>query len=131
MKNCALFEKPTKKVSERMRKIRSSGSKIEKEMEFLLKKLKISYDKQPKLLGHPDFRVKGTNVLIFCDSAFWHGKKEKEIKGAAFSKNKKFWMEKLHYNRRRDARNNRMLRKCGWSVQRFSDSDVLKNETRF
>lgn len=126
MKSSAPLEKPTQKTSERMKRIKSSGSKIEREMEFLLKKLNVSYQKQPKLLGRPDFRIKRTKFLIFCDSSFWHGKKEKEVKGEAFSKNRKFWTEKLQYNKRRDARNNRKLRKLGWSVQRFSDADILK-----
>ena len=126
MRTKILFENPTQKTSERMKRIKSRGSKIEREMESFLKKLNVSYQKQPKLLGRPDFRIRGTKVLIFCDSAFWHGKKEKEIKGEAFSKNRKFWMEKLRYNKRRDARNNRKLRKLGWSVQRFSDADILK-----
>ena len=113
-----------------MQKIKSSGSKIEKEMESFLKKLNVSYQKQPKLLGRPDFRIRGTNVLIFCDSAFWHGKKEKETKGTAFSKNKKFWMEKLDYNRKRDQTNNQVLRKRGWSVHRFSDDEILKRQKK-
>ena len=126
MKSNTPLENPTQKTSERMKKIKSSGSKIELGMEFFLKKLNVSYQKQPKLLGHPDFRIRGTKFLIFCDSAFWHGKKEKELKGEVFSKNREFWTEKLQHNKRRDARNNRKLRKLGWSVQRFSDADILK-----
>ena len=125
-KSRTLFKKPTQMVSERMKKIKSSGSKMEKEMESLLKKIKASYEKQPKLLGRPDFRIRGTKFLIFCDSAFWHGKRKNELNGTAFGRNREFWTQKLQYNRRRDERNNRALRKLGWSVQRFSDADVLK-----
>ena len=130
MRTKILFENPTQKMSERMKRIKSSGSKIEREMESFLKKLNVSYQKQPKLLGRPDFRIRGTKVLIFCDSAFWYGKKEKETKGTAFNKNKEFWMGKLNYNRKRDERNNRALRKLGWSVNRFSDDDVLKKREK-
>ena len=121
-----LFKKPTQRTSERMKKIKSSGSKMEKEMESLLKKFNVSYERQPKLLGRPDFRIRGTKFLIFCDSAFWHGKRKSELNGTAFGRNRKVWTQKLQSNRRRDERNNRALRKRGWSVQRFSDSDILK-----
>ena len=103
---------------------------MEQEMESLLKKLNVTYEKQPKLLGHPDFRIKKTKILIFCDSAFWHGKRKKELNGKAFSKNKEFWTQKLQYNKRRDASNNRNLRKQGWSVQRFWDADILKKQEK-
>lgn len=130
MESRVLYKKPTKKTSERMKKIKSSGSKMEREMESLLKKLNASYEKQPKLLGHPDFRIKGTKFLVFCDSAFWHGKRKNDLDGTAFKKNKKFWMQKLQCNKARDERNNRVLRKQGWSVQRFSDADILKKQEK-
>ena len=76
--------------------------------------------------GHPDFRIKEANVLVFCDSSFWHGRREKEIKGEAFKKNKEFWMNKLTENKKRDARINRALRKEGWCVLRFWDTDIFK-----
>jgi len=124
MKRC--FKKPSKEVSERMKKVKSVGSSLEKRMESILRNLGIMYQKQPNLQGHPDFRISGTNVLIFCDSSFWHGRREKEITGNAFKKNREFWREKLTENRKRDNRNNRALRKSGWSVQRFWDTDILK-----
>ena len=124
MKRC--FKKPSEEVSERMRKVKSLGTSLEKRMESILRSLGIRYQKQPNLQGHPDFRISGTNVLIFCDSSFWHGRREKEITGKAFKKNREFWRGKLTENRKRDERNNRALRKSGWSVQRFWDTDILK-----
>jgi len=128
MKRC--FEKPSKEVSERMKKVKSVGTSLEKGMESILKSLRIMYQKQPNLQGHPDFRISGTNVLIFCDSSFWHGRREKEITGNAFKKNREFWREKLTENRKRDNRNNSALRKSGWSVQRFWDTDILKKQDK-
>lgn len=124
MKRC--FKKPSKEISERMKKVKSVGTSLEKRMESILRSLGITYQKQPNLQGHPDFRISGTNVLIFCDSSFWHGRREKEITGNAFKKNREFWREKLTENRKRDNRNNRALRKSGWSVWRFWDTDILK-----
>ena len=95
-------------------------------MEALLRAEGIKCQKQPPLLGRPDFRIKNTKILIFCDSAFWHGRRKKEITGEAFKKNKEFWVNKLRENKKRDARINETLRKDGWRVLRFWDTDVLK-----
>lgn len=120
------FKKPTKEVSERMKKVKSRGTNIEKEMEKILRSLKIRYLRQPDLRGNPDIRIKDTSVLIFCDSSFWHGRREKEVSGKAFKRNRTLWVEKLTKNRLRDERNNRALRREGWSVWRFWDTDILK-----
>lgn len=120
------FEKPSLEVSKRMRKVKSRGTKLEKEMEKILNDLHIKYKKQPKLEGHPDFRIKGTNILIFCDSSFWHGRRKNDITGKAFKKNREFWTQKLIMNKKRDQRVNRTLRRNGWSVHRFWDTDILR-----
>jgi len=120
------YETPDKETSYRMRRIKSKGTKLEKRMEELLIDLGISYEKQIEIVGHPDFKIKDTNLLIFCDSSFWHGRREKEVTGKAFSKNKEFWTKKLMYNKERDKRINRKLRREGWSVHRFWDTDIIK-----
>ncbi len=109
-----------------MRQVKSSDTTLERVMENLLKRQKIKYNKHVNLPGRPDFRIVGTNILIFCDSSFWHGRREKELKGEAFKKNKEFWVNKLKKNRRRDAGINRILKKEGWQVLRFWDTDIFK-----
>ena len=123
------FEKPPKAVSERMKKVRGSGTEIEKEMGKYLDELNLKYKEQPKIKcirGTPDFRIKRSRVLIFCDSSFWHGRREKEVTGVAFKRNKDFWTRKLKENRERDRRNTKILLREGWSVYRFWDTDILK-----
>lgn len=110
-----------------MKRVRSFGTGLEAAMANMMKEVNIKYEKQPSLQGRPDFRIKGTNLLIFCDSSFWHGRREKELEGKAFRKNKDFWTSKLIENRRRDARTNRRLKKEGWQVLRFWDTDVQKS----
>src|SRR5215510_3239031 len=105
-------------ASARMQKIKSRGTALEKAMERILRSASIKFKRQPKLLGRPDFQIRGTNILIFCDSSFWHGRRLKECDGSAFYANKRLWMEKLNANKKRDARVNRALRRQGWSVQR-------------
>jgi DNA mismatch endonuclease (patch repair protein) len=114
-------------VSARMRRIGSRNTGLERAMATILRGLSIRFEQQPKLLGHPDFRVVGTNVLIFCDSSFWHGRRQRELEGSAFSRNRALWRAKLVSNKLRDARFNRALRKQGWSVQRFWDTDILRS----
>ena len=124
------FQKPPKEVSERMKKVRGKDTGIEKAMEKILRSLGIEYEKQPhlsNLAGRPDFRIRGTKVLIFCDSSFWHGRRKEEVTGEAFRRNKDFWTHKLNENRKRDRRINRSLKKEGWSVYRFWDTDILKS----
>jgi len=110
-----------------MKRVKSIGTRLEQAMESLLKERKVKYEKQPNLRGKPDFRIKKSNVLIFCDSSFWHGRRMREITGEAFKKNKEFWVNKLMENKKRDARINRALRKEGWKVLRFWDTEILKN----
>lgn len=121
------FKKPSADTSRRMRLVRNINTKLEKAMESLLKAHSIKYQGQPSVFGRPDFRIKNTRVLIFCDSSFWHGRRKKEISGEAFKKNKEFWVNKLRENKKRDARINRALKKKGWRVLRFWDTDILKN----
>ncbi len=124
------FHRPGTEVSDRMKKVKSRGTSLEKEMERMLRSLRIRYERQPNLLGKPDFRIRGTNVVIFCDSSFWHGRREKEVSGKAFKRNRALWVEKLTKNRERDERNNRALRRAGWSVWRFWDTDILKHPNK-
>jgi len=121
------FEKPSEEVSKRMKRVKSVDTGLERSMESLLRSLNVEYEKQPELPGRPDFLISGTNIVVFCDSSFWHGKRKKEIGGSAFKKNKEFWTTKLQENRKRDMRTNRTLRKLGWRVLRFLDTDILKS----
>jgi len=121
------YERPTRKVSERMKKVKGRDTRLEAAMEEILESLGIEYETQVELLrARPDFRIKGSNVLIFCDSSFWHGKRKSETSGEAFGRNREFWTKKLNANKLRDRRIDRRLRRAGWSVHRFLDVDVLK-----
>ena len=121
------YKKPPIETTSRMRKVKSKETGLEKKMESILNELNIDYEKQPSLIGKPDFRVRDTNILIFCDSSFWHGRRESDVKGKSFKRNKEFWIAKLNNNKKRDTRNNRLLRREGWSVHRFWDTDIFKN----
>ncbi|KKS24908.1 MAG: mismatch endonuclease Vsr protein [Candidatus Yanofskybacteria bacterium GW2011_GWC2_41_9] len=112
--------------SERMRRVRSKGTSLEKRFAKLLRINGIGYQSHPKIYGRPDFRIRATKILIFCDSSFWHGRNKSEITGRAFKTNRNFWVKKLRYNKERDARIGRILRKKGWVVLRFWDDEIMK-----
>jgi len=120
------FKKPTLKTSRRMKKVKGRGTRLEKIFASLLRKNRIKYQSQPKIFGKPDFRIKNTKVLIFCDSSFWHGRRRKEITGKAFRENRSFWRKKLLYNKNKDKKVNQTLRREGWAVIRFWDDEILK-----
>jgi len=120
------FKKPPKRTSERMRRVKSRDTTIERAMERMLDELGTEYEKQPKLYGRPDFAVKNAKVLIFCDSSFWHGRRDKEVSGRAFKRNVEFWTWKINENKKRDQRTRRKLRTEGWSVHRFWDTDIAR-----
>jgi len=86
----------------------------------------LHFVRQPDLPGRPDLLIRGTRVLVFCDSSFWHGRWDRERSGRAFARNRAFWNAKLQRNRTRDRRVNRRLRRAGWSVLRFWDDVILK-----
>ena len=114
-------------ISERMKKIKSRNTSIEIAMEGILNELGIKYEKQPKIEGKPDFKLNDTNILIYCDSSFWHGRRKEEVDGTAFKRNKVFWAKKLSENKKRDKRTNQKLKKRGWVVLRFWDDEILNN----
>jgi DNA mismatch endonuclease (patch repair protein) len=119
-----LIERPSKETSDRMRKVRSKDTKIERTMERLLRQLYLSYEKQPKMIGHPDFILRDEKIAIFCDSSFWHGRPTKK---QVFKTNRLFWEQKIKTNVDRDKRNTILLRKLGWKVLRFWDEDIENN----
>lgn len=119
------YRTPRPEVSERMKRVRSKDTGLERAMEEILKGLGTRYERQPDLPGKPDFRIRGTDILLFCDSSFWHGRRQAEVAGRAFTRNKAFWTRKLVENKRRDQRIRRALRKSGWSVHGFWDTDIL------
>ncbi len=114
-------------VSARMARIRSSGSKMEREFGAQLRKAGIPFRKQYRVLGKPDFVVLNERIAIFCDSRFWHGYRWGRRSSRDFKVNGEFWIRKIEGNRRRDSLVNRELRKQGWRVFRFWEHQISGN----
>lgn len=97
--------KTVRDVSARMRLIRSQGTKVEIAFSRILRYHQIPYRAHPKsILGKPDFILAGTNLIVFCDGSFWHGRYLREFSRQSYGKNQKLWLEKLRRNVRRDRR---------------------------
>lgn len=77
------------------------------------------------LPGKPDIVFKGARLVVFCDGDFWHGKdwkarKKKLLRGT----NPSYWVAKIERNMQRDRLHTHALRKEGWAVLRFWESDI-------
>jgi DNA mismatch endonuclease (patch repair protein) len=78
-----------------------------------------------KVIGSPDVVFVKRKIAIFIDGDFWHGRGY-GTKGWKPPR-QKFWRDKIGTNRRRDRRVNYRLRKDGWTVLRFWETDVKKD----
>jgi DNA mismatch endonuclease (patch repair protein) len=112
-----------KKRSEIMSRIRSKGTKIELRMKQSLEENDLKFEYQPKIFGKPDFLIP-PNIVVFCDSAFWHGRRWNRLKPQL---KKGYWQEHINNNRKRDRLVNQTLRKEGYVVLRFWDEDIEKH----
>lgn len=80
----------------------------------------------PDLTGKPDFVFRLRRIVIFVDGCFWHGC---ECKRPSKTR-KKFWIEKVEANRKRDKKVNRTLRRQGWLVLRIKECELKSRERR-
>jgi len=110
-----------------MKAVKSKGTSIEKLIATELRKQKIKFNKNVKsVYGTPDFVLKDLKTVIFCDSEFFHGKDWKKRKFNIKSK-RDFWWKKIESNIARDRKVTKELKKQGWIVYRFWDSQIKKN----
>jgi DNA mismatch endonuclease (patch repair protein) len=110
------------KRSEIMSKIRSKGTKIELKMKAELDRNGLKYEYQPKLFGKPDFLIP-PNIVVFCDSSFWHGRNWKKLRERLPDK---YWYEHIKRNVERDKIVTKRLREEGYVVFRFWDNQIEK-----
>ena len=121
--------KTTEQRSNLMKKIRSSQTKPEIALRKALWAKGIRYRINVKTLkGSPDIVIKKSKLIVFIDGEFWHGynwgKKKKTIKT-----NRKFWIPKIERNMQRDEENNLALKLQGYTVLRFWEHEIRKNES--
>jgi DNA mismatch endonuclease, patch repair protein len=81
-----------------------------------------------ELPGRPDIVFRGKRLVVFCDGDFWHGRNLRaRLARLSAGHNAAYWVEKIRGNVRRDRSTNRTLRRDGWRVLRFWETDVLRD----
>lgn len=110
-----------------MSRIKSEDTKAELILRKALWKLGYRYTlKNKHLTGKPDLVFPKHNLLVFVDGDFWHGYKWK-LRKSRLKSNKKYWIEKIEGNIKRDKQINKKLRKEGWLVFRFWEHNIIEN----
>jgi DNA mismatch endonuclease, patch repair protein len=84
-----------------------------------------------ELPGQPDMAFTRARVAVFCDGDFWHGRHWEKLKAVLGKRaNSSYWVAKIAYNIKRDARLRRALRRKGWRVFRFWETDIRNDPYR-
>ena len=78
-----------------------------------------------KLIGKPDIVLKKYRTVIFIDGEYWHGRNWEERK-PKIKTNRDFWVAKFERNIQRDKEVNAELKRLGYTVFRFWESEVKK-----
>ena len=108
-----------------MQNIRSINTVPELKIMNELKRQKIYFAKHVnKIFGKPDIVFRRKKLIVFIDSDFWHYNPKSFIMP---STNVAYWERKISKNIERDKLVNKTLRKEGWKVLRFWESDIKKN----
>jgi len=106
-----------------MSEIKSKGTKIEVALLKALEENDLKFEYQPKIFGNPDFLV-NSNIVVFCDSSFWHGRNWKKLKPKL---KEGYWQEHIEKNIKRDKVVNRRLKKDRYVILRFWDDQIQKS----
>ncbi|MCL4141580.1 UNVERIFIED_CONTAM: hypothetical protein GTU68_046448 [Idotea baltica] len=81
-----------------------------------------------KLIGKPDIALPKYKTVIFIDGDYWHGKNWEERK-PKIKTNREFWIAKFERNIQRDEEVNKELKRLGYTVFRFWESEIKKELT--
>lgn len=108
---------------------RSTDARHECLLRSLLWKQGLRYRKNVRSLpGKPDIVFVAARVAVFCDGDFWHGRDWPRLsRKLRTGNNAAYWIPKIRTNRSRDRRNERLLKKEGWTVIRVWETDVHRN----
>lgn len=114
-----------KQRSYNMSRIKSKNTRPELCLRRLLIHNKIrKFRRHYNLPGKPDFVFPANKLAIFIDGCFWHKCPECFILPAT---RRKFWIEKIGKNVKRDKTINRTLKKMGWRILRFREHEIETN----
>lgn len=108
-----------------MQAVKQSGSVIERCIQKELRKKKICFVTNDKLLpGKPDIALKKKKVVVFIDSCFWHScPKHTKIPKT----NRTYWSIKIQNNKKRDKKISSLYKKMHWKILRFWGHEITKD----
>ena len=107
-----------------MSQIKSKNTKPERAVKKLIWKKGYRYRIGHGLAGKPDMVFPSYKVAVFIDGCFWHAC-PKHCRMP--SSNVKYWKQKISGNKKRDKKNNRLLKKEGWKVVRVWEHEIKQN----
>lgn len=108
-----------------MQKVKSNGNKsTEERLIKIFKKNRIKgWRRNYRLKGKPDFVFPDKKIVVFADGCFWHGHHCRNITP---KQNASYWDKKRQRNIERDQKINQDLELRGWTVLRFWECDIKK-----
>ena len=114
-----------KKRSEIMSRIRSKNTKPELIVRKYLSSKGYKYRlHDQKLPGKPDIVLKRKKIAIQVRGCFWHGH---NCKLSRYPKtNRKYWKDKINNNKKRDGKNDKLLRKMGYKLIIINECKIKK-----
>ena len=114
-----------KKRSEIMSRIRSKNTKPELIVRKYLSSKGYKYRlHDQKLPGKPDIVLKREKIAIQVRGCFWHGH---NCKLSSYPKtNRKYWKDKINNNKKRDRRNDKLIRKMGYKLIIVNECKIKK-----
>lgn len=113
--------KPTREVSQRMRRVAVRGTEPEARVLRIVKQLRIRHTTRTSALpGRPDLVFPIQRVAVFVHGCFWHGCPRCYTEP---KRNRVWWREKIAANKRRDRRKADQLRRIGYRVVTLWEHD--------
>ena len=114
-----------KKRSEIMSRIRSKNTKPEMAVRKYLSSKGYKYRLHDKKLpGTPDIVLKRKRIAIQVRGCFWHGH---NCKLSNYPKtNRKYWKNKINNNKKRDRKNDKLIKKMGYKLIIINECKINK-----
>jgi len=112
-----------------MRKNRMEGGRAEQSLRAAVTAAGLRYQVHPMdLAGRPDLVFSKARLCVFCDGDFWHGRNWSRLQVSLRRRsNPSYWTRKIARNLQRDREQTRLLRRAGWRVLRFWETDILRD----
>ena len=115
------------KRSALMSRIRGRDTSPERTVAMMLAKGGFFHATQARdLPGRPDFVMRDVRLVVLVDGDFWHGRHFGQWRDKLSAE----WDAKIAQNRKRDARNIRLLRAQGWKVVKLWEHEIKTDPDR-